>query len=829
MSALLTRRWLCFAAIAVCVPLSGSAALLRTAGGDLGEARYADQAQYANDAQNSVSAGDAAAVIADNDLADAGAAAEPLLGLTLGTQQGFADVVRDGVPLPPFSRAGAPFPFGQDSVRLFLGGVSTSSVRGVTAMAQNEAVAIASAVLSPEGPGSAIDISCACRGKGTASVMLELQLSEPTMLPPRIFLQKNCAARALPGLAVGTALGKSDAAVDGRPAWTPRAAPVVPYEAQETILYVSMTQQSHPKQLFEEPEVHVRAVEQASLAGDIPPAADSHQVVGRHASAAFFEAPPASGKSSTLDVHVKSALSMSGGLAFGQPVELKIEYQCLKPGTVLLELVLRPRPAWDPFAPMSLFIKKVCGGLDSPSLQVGTSPLGSDLVRNGKQHSPAPDITSIVGVSHFYVQYSSLDTLGKTDPDQKVQPTLHCESAVGRGHQVPLDAALTVGQHQGHGTGGGRYNVVYGCKHRGTAVCKLRLGLKLWDSPEIVWHKHCGGARQDIAIDSNFEVFASVIRTGQPTVDWSIKSPKVWLPTEADLAEFKVRLDQPVLGPGVTGATTSMLAAEPVMLLAPEISVSNPAIMNATVEGASAWNSQALATPKDITSIRVHHTCQGVGVVQVTVLLRMSEPSLPGSLLAHRHHSHTPLRQPPDPGLFDPVTFSYLKRCDAEPLGPLNVASGVALSLFTYLEPGGAEALRFLKVESRSGMGLHFGLWFPAALIAAGFALFPGLGRELSSRLKGDKALISSSELLECIKAQPPLSPEEEAAREEQWRNDCAWRYAIGEDAHRNEGRNTRRVPSGYDEESALDFNLGRHPSARASASSFSAEESPRT
>lgn len=822
-----TPRNFCWLVLFACAPYPDvHAALLRTASSD----GLTDIAEFAEDAQSSASAGDAAAVIADNDLAQAGSVAEPLLGLSLGTQQGFADVVRDGVPVPPFSRAGAPFPFGQESVRLFFGGANAGAVRGVTVEAQNEAVAFAAAALSPEGSGLAVDVSCACRGKGTVSVMLTLQLSATTMLSPRIFLQKSCAARPLPGLAVGTALGKSDAMVDGEAVWTPRMAPVVPYEAQETSLYISMASQSQTKQLFQEPEVHVRAIEQMQSVGSIHPASAPHQVVGPHAAAAFFEALPASGKSDTLDVRVKSALSMPGSLAFGQPVELKIDYKCLKPGTVLLELVLRPQPAWDPYAPMSLFIKKVCGGLNSPSLQVGTSPLGSDLIRNGELRAAAPDITSIVGVSHFYVQYSPVDTLGKTDSDQKVQPTLHCESAGGHGQQAPLDAALTVAQHHGHGTGGGRYNVVYGCKHRGTAVCKLRFGLKLWDSPEVAWHKQCGGARPDIAIDSNFEVFASVIRTGQPTPDWSVKSPKVWLPTEALLAEFKVRLDRPVVGAGVAGvkgstevteAATSLLAAEPVMLLMPEISVSNPAVANATVEGAATWNSRALSSPKDFTSIRVNHICKSVGMVQVNVLLRMSEPGLPAMLLTQRHHSHAVAKHRPDPELFDPVVFSYFKRCDPEPLSPVGVLGGVALSLLTMVEPGGAEVLKFMKVEGSSGVGLHFGLWFPFALIAVAFALFPQAMRELGRRLKGEKEFIEPEELLECIRAQDQLTPEEER----EWQNRCAWRAAIGEEAHRNEARNTRRVLSGYDEESNLDFDLGRFPSARASASSFTSED----
>jgi hypothetical protein len=479
---------------------------------------------------------------------------------------------------------------------------------------------------------------------GEAVLRIEFVFRDPRHLSPAILLRKACRALAVPGLAIGTALIKSSIVEDGSSKWTREKAPVVAFETKELSLFATMTSPDLGNQSFEVPRVRVVAQSKGL-----------EHVNASSLNLALMSMDHVDGsplrQQAILDVTLTSPWARSGGrLPQEHQEEIALRFQCRDPGVALVELLLRPEPAFQPCKPVSVFMRKVCGGVRKHGLQVGSYPGGNDVVKDGVFLRNLRTVSLLDHSSHFFLHYPSFED---GDPQTTPLPQVHCAAAreaVGARNPVaalvsarsPVDALLSVSSSAGirHQ----QLNVTYTCKRAGKADCWLDLGLRFWKPVVLQWCKSCGGPRPDAVIESDLPSFSQVFAVGRAASAWAKEEPAVELPQEQSFAGFVIR----------SNSSVSAEDPEPLTLGRPVISVSNPKVLDVALLADTVLLGHVLRD-SDYVAVTAQHVCKAKGQAVVHVKL----PFLP-----HLTNGTSLLSADSDLlNQFDAAEFSYKKHC----------------------------------------------------------------------------------------------------------------------------------------------------------------------
>lgn len=627
----------------------------------------------------------------DNDLVPLRAAPEPLLGLNVGTQPGLSDVVLNGLVQIDYQGGSAAEVAAQDTTSHFfisldnavVGGLQTADVADVRVKSSNTSVVTARLLRPLRRPGGRRSLSLLANGRagecvvsydcsamGSSAVRIELLLKDPNALSPVILLEKTCKGTNLPGLSVGTDSTSSDAALDGQSKWTRRTSPIVPFDRSELSLFVRMNSPDHGNQKFDPPTIKITPTSWGLDYIDDPPVESASQQAHRDTNpkaGEYSDHPPlVLHKNANVGAHnVVSAYFISmwdkgGALAFDKPEEIELKFECLNPGTALVELVLTPSPAYEPYRPVSVFMQKICGGTVKRGLTVGSTAGGDDLVSDGVLRKSMADVGGLTHASHFFVGYFPF---GDNDPQQTLKPKLRCVPDKGpKDGEVAVDAKLVeAGAFQ-------TYDVLYSCGMAGISVCTLDLGLQFYRDLGLTWKKVCGGSRPDILIESDLQTFATVFAAGKAEGPWATSNPEVELPVEEENATFTVRVN-----------TTN--EAEPITLDKPVVEVSDPSVLEVNLVGSQSFLSRVLAQKADRASVLAQHKCIGNGEVTVNMKFPLAgHYPKPITVLAQDARAHS--KGQADPVLFTPATFSYRKRCGVFHMEAMYVMIAVVGTMF---------------------------------------------------------------------------------------------------------------------------------------------------
>eukprot|EP00746_Dinoflagellata_sp_MGD_P030170 gnl/MRDRNA2_/MRDRNA2_171493_c0_seq1.p1 gnl/MRDRNA2_/MRDRNA2_171493_c0~~gnl/MRDRNA2_/MRDRNA2_171493_c0_seq1.p1 ORF type:complete len:524 (+),score=84.87 gnl/MRDRNA2_/MRDRNA2_171493_c0_seq1:44-1573(+) len=430
---------------------------------------------------------------------------------------------------------------------------------------------------------------------------------------------------------MGTALMKSSIVEDGSSKWTRQRSPVVAFEATKLSLFATMMQSTLGNVSFQAP--HIRVVAQ-KLGLEHTNASTSNL----HADGSSMHAGSGVSTHAILDVSLTSPWARTGGrLRLGKQEEIALQFQCLHPGIALVELVLTPQPAFQPCRPVSVFMRKVCGGVHKHGLQVGSYPRGNDVVKDGVVLGNLPKVGLLEHSSHFFIQYPSFED---GDPQLKPEPRVHCVSKGSVNAPSPVKALVTGSS----GAKSQQLNVTYACKRSGGADCRLDLGLRFWNPVVLQWRKSCGGPRPDAVIESDLPSFSDVFSVGRAAPAWAQAEPAVELPHEQSFAGFIIR-----------SKTNASADPEPLTLGRPIISVSNPKVVDVALLANTVLLGHVLHD-SDFVTVTAQHICKAKGAAVVHVKV----PFLP-----HLANGTSLLSADSDLlNQFDAAEFSYKKHCD---------------------------------------------------------------------------------------------------------------------------------------------------------------------
>lgn len=576
---------------------------------------------------------------------------EPLYGFHIGTSAGLANVVNNGLLVGAFSEGGVSAHaklLSDHATTLFYPSYDAMTadaparvdIADVTAMSSDDSVVTVQVMRPIHRPGGHRSFSLLsgtksgvsqftyqCHGPGEAIVRIEVLLRDPRWLSPVIRLRKVCRAITLPGFGLGTAVLASSVVEDGSSKWTRERSPLIPFETTDLLLFATRTSPNLGNQSFEAPRVRVVA---QSLGLDHSDLATPNLHPGSKVATGL----------TILEVSSGSPWARSGGtLAFGEAVQIALKFQCLYPGVALVELLLIPKPAWQPYKPLSVFMRKVCGGVHKHGLQVGSYKGGSDLVADGIPQRTLPKVDLLSHSSRFFVQYTS----GDGDPQLEPSPRVRCDTGRAEpfGMASPVDAFLNVTS----GMRNQQLTVTYTCKRGAVADCQLDLGLHFFKPLVLRWRKSCGGPRPDVVIESDLQSFSDVFSAGLAAPAWAKAEPAVELPGEQSIASFIIR----------SNSSAKPEDPEPLTLGRPIIEVTDPKVLDVALISSASLHGRVLRDSPDFVALAAEHVCKAPGEVVVHVkvpfLPRLSNGT---SLLGAESDS---LLQ------FNAAEFAYKKHC----------------------------------------------------------------------------------------------------------------------------------------------------------------------
>lgn len=462
-----------------------------------------------------------------------------------------ADAARNPASLPP----------GRTSARFFLSPTSRSAgsiqdLKDVRVSAVDPSIATASFSLMPAGaegrrnarsrlPEAArrfsgaflqetfernlaaeLLVECACHAPGTARFRVDLPSSRKVSRSPAFVFSKSCQGLQLQGFNVGSTPEGKDALENGQPIWQPSNAPVLAFNEHSVDLFISASSTLLPEDVeFQAPRVRVWQHKESPSRQRQPSSGALHR--DQPAVQASIDSDLASG---------------SGKLSPYAPTKLTVSTECLKPSAALIEVILAPKSAWDPYRPVSIFLKKQCNRGALIGFNVGTAHGVADLVRDGQVLADsvdgALDADGSQESSQIFVEYPK-----DKDSSAALVPIMRCADESQDGASPAATAQLSVPSD------GSGYTIRYKCHRPGISSCSIRLGLPFWDAAELRWRKTCVSAGPDITIQSNR--FQSMVFGGRQAASmWAPENPGVVLAPNDNVAVFTVRASHlPPKGP----------------------------------------------------------------------------------------------------------------------------------------------------------------------------------------------------------------------------------------------------------------------------------------
>jgi len=634
----------------------------------------------------------------DDDLVPTAVVPQPLLELQVGTEAGASNVVHDGLVMPSFSGMGAPASHSQAAFlpaqkvqKFFLSlapgpesaalvadrvqeirvsssnpEVSTAFVSAKTAASRGSSTGVK--VRQPSqtmgfddvrqllSTGSGIEflVSSICHKAGRSQIRVEFGLEKPAFLSPAFYMDKICHAQVFAGLALGTAPGGSGAVADGVARWDERHAPSVSVNESQVHLYVTLSALDHAGVRFGPPQVRVHRL-----------SAPQRRSLGHR---------PRTGAAPVLATASMQIGSNHQKLAAGEKLsaEIKVHFKCLTAAESLVEVVLTPTPLFDPYRPVSIFMRKRCRGGLRRGFDVGTTAESADLVKDGKVQARPMDVGSLDDHSEFYFQYSQMPPLktavAAVETHEMAKPVLSCaaESDTEDAARKEVVEAKLIADHVRQS-----YKILYSCQRRGVSKCLLRFNFRFWNSPELVWNKHCGGVRPDVVVESTLARHATVFASGRPVPAWASTNPEVWLQAEENVVTFMFH-QTPMQG--------EELPRQQLELRSPKARVSDQSVLGVMV------NRDAAAGASNDAVVFARNVCKRKGRAKVTISLtpfianaaqvrRLSRPRQSGESPAK--HLKVPrsneAEQFASGDLFEPVEFSYWKACDGSAPRPFSL------------------------------------------------------------------------------------------------------------------------------------------------------------
>jgi len=306
-----------------------------------------------------------------------------------------------------------------------------------------------------------------------------------------------------------------------------------------------------------------------------------------------------------------------------------VEFECLRRGAALVQIEVRPFPAYQPYRPAVVSLIKECGGVVRQGFDVATRPFGVNgeispvsamLVRNGVAVAHMPDVINSMSVVQVYW---ALRTRSLGPPDAA---RLECTGGIVNS-SLPQAVILGIGD----GLVSGRQEMHLPCAKAGAANCVLNLEWALYQGVAIPFRKICGGRREGVQVIADEVHDRSVLLQGtkpkraREDEGWDL-NPLVSVSPEEDNTTFTISLARS-LAPG----------EDALRLAPPQLSVFNPHVVRAYITG-SLMRGGVVASRG--AAVRVNFQCLRSGSSRVEVTLPVA-----GS------------------AKFKPITFSFTKRC----------------------------------------------------------------------------------------------------------------------------------------------------------------------
>lgn len=617
---------------------------------------------------------------------------ERLAGLQVGSFEGGADAVEDGVVQPSWSAATptlvAPE---EDRTRLWatiaqlqhkpepLADVTVSSAEPAIAVARVQHVG----GLKPAAVGSIMnpfvaDIVYECQRAGAAAIAVVYRFANAGLAPVELSLTKECGERRREGLCLSSSLlQKCDVVQDGSANWAMTGRSMlheVPASqdhlklfwmlrptngADDTVsqliappraVVMPLPNRARKGSLIEERQREFRrlaTMESARQKAGWWGLSASDSIMGLQAvgQGGTNRSEPGS---EILRVTFAGALRDGGVLpasttqVMGAPPAIEVGLECTRRGVALVEVEVAPYPAYQPYRPVVMSFLKECGGTLSKNLDAATHTLSSNLVG-----AASPEVLDLVR-DGMPLRKGAMFNVTNVEPEAYVywrvrDPTLGPPSrshlSCGGGHVVaslaePFVTSAAPSSEDAPATLVGGLKMRFACQAAGEALCTLQFGWSLYQGPAVYFRKSCGGIRRDVDVWTGFAVAPIALLQGRAQTAWDV-NPQVTLPAEEERATFTVSLDQQ-MAPG----------AEALELSPPQIRVFRPDVLEATIVGSLALGGQVSTTvaSENGADLEVEMHCKKSGDTRIEVTLPLgSKGSTEG---------------------FSPLSFAFTKTCN---------------------------------------------------------------------------------------------------------------------------------------------------------------------
>jgi len=436
------------------------------------------------------------------------------------------------------------------------------------------------------------DVVYECRRAGTAALAVTYRFADSRLAPVVLHIVKECTHRARWGLCIGTSADSApedDVVKNGVSRWTTTTATqrIVPSTTSLIELFLRLRPTSGVddtvSQLMLSPRVAVTTLGVQRGRGRRRLLAQAAREDRLQRRLGIWGLAGARGtvpeKEEVVRVRVEGALARGGTLQTTsmEPPRgslrpaLRVEFDCLRRGSALIEVEFAPFPKYQPYRPIVITFVKQCGGGVRHGFDVSTRPLAShtglaDLLRDGTAvpGSPLRVGSLLAGGAAARIYWRSRD--GSHGPPDATR--LSCSDGVSGMALAPVAAKAGNGALVGH------QDFRLSCAKTGAVQCVLSFGWRLYRGPALHLRKVCQGvsvvvrAQQDPAF---------VLLQGQDDhlpLPSHARSTKMTLPPEENTTVFTVSLDRAL-----------SLGEDALRIASPELRISRPDIVKGRIVG----------------------------------------------------------------------------------------------------------------------------------------------------------------------------------------------------------------------------------------------------
>merc|ERR1719265_2211382 len=353
------------------------------------------------------------------------AGGQSLAGLQVGSFEGGADVVADGMVQPGWA-TDSPALIAESESRTRIWALVADSARdlpvqSLSVASSDPSVAVASVRRQGASqPGATAfrggmvgtamqplvaDMSYTCYRAGAALLTVTLQFAIPGVAPVEFATQKECAACPRQGLNLGTAADQADDVMrDGTSLWTVSTATqrLIPFNTQQMDLFWALRptggSDDTASQLLAPLRAKVTALSTTGAAKGPTQVAEVRRwrralllqsgTEAKQRAQGMWGTEDQKTDDTLLRVHFRGELGHGGRLptipaGSPEPVpSVSLQFECLHAGTALVEIEVATSPAYQPYRPAVVSFLKQCGGLYRQGFDVSTHAFAEGGVGN---------------------------------------------------------------------------------------------------------------------------------------------------------------------------------------------------------------------------------------------------------------------------------------------------------------------------------------------------------------------------------------------------------------------------------------------------------------